>query len=54
MAIKDVLADFQGDDFVTPKIIRATRSFNGQGTSLYYYICGKDSDGVVAGLKLDF
>ncbi|MDZ7992103.1 MAG: hypothetical protein RM022_015120 [Nostoc sp. EfeVER01] len=37
MAIKDVLADFEGDDFVTPRIIRAVRSFNGQGTSLYYY-----------------
>ncbi|OYD96623.1 hypothetical protein CDG76_07570 [Nostoc sp. 'Peltigera membranacea cyanobiont' 210A] len=54
MAIKDVLADFEGDDFVTPRIIRATRSFNGQGISLYYYIYGKDSDGLVAGLKLDF
>ncbi|MEH1998481.1 MAG: hypothetical protein V7L00_06945 [Nostoc sp.] len=54
MAIKDVLADFEGDDFVTPRIIRAVRSFNGQGTLLYYYIYGKDSDGLVAGLKLDF
>jgi hypothetical protein len=54
MAIKDVLADFEGDDFVTPRIIRAVRSFNGQGTSLYYYINGKDSDGLVAGLKIDF
>ncbi|MBD2678775.1 MULTISPECIES: hypothetical protein [Nostoc] len=54
MAIKDVLTDFEGDDFVPPRIIRATRSFNGQGTSLYYYIYGKDSDGFVAGLKLDF
>ncbi|MDZ8186081.1 MAG: hypothetical protein RMX96_14665 [Nostoc sp. ChiSLP02] len=54
MAIKDVLADFEGDDFVPPRIIRATHSFNGQGISLYYYIYGKDSDGLVAGLKLDF
>ncbi|MBD2510239.1 hypothetical protein H6G91_23595 [Nostoc muscorum FACHB-395] len=54
MAIKDVLADFEGGDFLTPRIIRAARSFNGQGTSLYYYIYGKDSDGLVAGLKLDF
>ncbi|MEH2161983.1 MAG: hypothetical protein V7K38_13285 [Nostoc sp.] len=54
MAIKDVLTDFEGDDFVTPRIISATRSFNGQGISLYYYIYGEDSDGLVAGLKLDF
>ncbi|MEH2373580.1 hypothetical protein [Nostoc sp.] len=47
MAIKDVLADFEGDDFLTPRIIRATRSFNGQGTSLYYYIYSEDSDGFI-------
>lgn len=54
MTIEDVLSDFYSEDFIPPRIIRATHSFNSEGISLYYYIDGKDSDGLVAGLKLDF
>jgi hypothetical protein len=54
MSINDVLADFEDDDFVSPRLICATYTFNKQGTSLYYYTYGQDSQGFDAGLKLDF
>ncbi|WP_058998321.1 hypothetical protein [Leptolyngbya sp. NIES-2104] len=54
MAVEEILAEFEGKDFVPPRLIRTNRSFNNEGTSLYYYVHGKDSDGLIAGLKLDF
>jgi hypothetical protein len=54
MSINDVLSDFDGDEVAFPRAIYANHTFNGQGTSLYYYINGQDAQGFDAGLKLDF
>ena len=54
MSVKSITVKFQKKDFVYPKAVYATYTFNGQGTSLNYYIEGKDSQGYCASLKLDF
>lgn len=53
MSIKDVLADFEDEDFIPPRTIYTKHTSIGNGTSIYYYIYGKDSQGYHAALKLD-
>lgn len=54
MSIENILTQFNNIDFIYPRLIGSSRSFNREGTSLYYYIHGTDSEGMVAGLRLDF
>lgn len=54
MSIEDILADYNKEEYVAPRLITTKHSFNRQGISIYYYIDGKDSQGFTAGLKLDF
>ncbi|BCL39085.1 hypothetical protein NSMS1_55320 [Nostoc sp. MS1] len=54
MTIADVFAEYEDLDIILPRAFYSSCSFNGKGTSLYYYINSVDSHGYDAGLKLDF
>jgi len=52
--IEDFFTLYNDNEYLKPRMIKVSQSFNNTGISLYYYVYGYDVDAFVAGLKIDF